>query len=216
MTRKIAATTAFASASDVRNVRVAAGLTQAKAAALIGFQVRQIQRWESGEASMRKPLFDAYVSEIQDYVDSNNPNFNTRPKEGSVWVHRKGGYEYTVVLATSQPNKAQASQHPVQVVYKSATTGDIWARGLVAFHQAFVEKPFKAITGGKAVSQRDKFKPAAKKPAPKPSAATFPAAGGWPFPTTSNSPATPVPATTPTGRLKKAPARKPTTRTSKA
>ncbi|MGE8453416.1 MAG: helix-turn-helix domain-containing protein, partial [Pseudomonadales bacterium] len=55
--------------NDVRQVRLAAGLTQAKAAALIGFQVRQIQRWESGDASMRKPLFDAYVSEIQDFVD---------------------------------------------------------------------------------------------------------------------------------------------------
>ena len=215
MTRKIAATTAFASASDVRSVRLAAGLTQAKAAALIGFQVRQIQRWESGEASMRKPLFDAYVSEIQDYVDSNNPNFNTRPKEGSVWVHRKGGYEYTVVLVTSPPNKAQASQHPVQVVYKSATTGDIWARGLVAFHQAFVEKPFKALTGGKAVpaqAKRARAIPVAKKPvAKKSSTATYPSpAPGWPFPTTSNSPVVPVAAP------KKIPARKPITRTRKA
>ncbi|MNK98473.1 helix-turn-helix protein [compost metagenome] len=183
MTTKKTAVRETVSSEAVRQVRVAAGLTQVKAAALIGFSTSQLARWESGKDSeMGKALFDLYVKEIQDFVDSNNPNFNTRPKPGSVWVHRKGGYEYTVVLVTSQPNKAQASQHPVQVVYKSATTGETWARGLVAFHQAFVEKPFKAITGGKAVSERDKFKPAAKKPvAKKPTPKASDAS--WPFPT---------------------------------
>ncbi len=178
---------------DVAQVRKVAGLTLSAAAALIGFSQSALQKWESGTRPMSQALFALYVKAVQDYVDAKNPNFNTRPAEGSVWTHRKSDYDYTVVLVTSQPDKAQAEQHPVQVIYRSATTGKTWARGLVAFHQAFVEKPFKVATGGKAVPTTPKIphKPAAKKPAGKPSAATFPAAagGGWPFPTTASSPA---------------------------
>jgi hypothetical protein len=176
------------SSSDIRQVRMVAKLSVATAANLIGFSASALQKWEDGTRPMKPELFNIYVKEVQNYIDSMNPNFNTRPRTGSVWVHRKGGYEYTVVLVTSHPNKTQASQHPVQVVYESATTGDVWARGLVEFHQAFVEKPFKISAGGKAVARQPALKPSAK-PIKKPvtsrkatKLAPTPSSSAWPFP----------------------------------
>jgi DNA-binding transcriptional regulator YiaG len=49
---------------QIRAARERAGLTQAQAAALIGYTRRAWQEWEAGTRGMRRALFDLFLQRI--------------------------------------------------------------------------------------------------------------------------------------------------------
>jgi transcriptional regulator with XRE-family HTH domain len=51
--------------AEIRAARKKAGLTQQKAAEMIGFEVRSWNRWESGNGNMHPALFDFFCRKCQ-------------------------------------------------------------------------------------------------------------------------------------------------------
>jgi putative transcriptional regulator len=53
------------SPNEIKQARLTAGLTQTKAANIIGYTMRSWQMWEAGKSPMRKVLFDTFLERIK-------------------------------------------------------------------------------------------------------------------------------------------------------